>query len=161
VGVTPDKQAPRITAGQVVELEGFCLVAGSTRVKAVVHYDLPHLEAPTFGLLVGDPLPVGEFTMVQVRIDKVTESPWDTTGIGNTEVVVMVSHEDDTTALFRQDFSDLLEKQARLVILLPEGMSVLAGVHGSSGGVKEITQVTEVGDILRFTVEDSEKPVDS
>ena len=155
------EQPPRVTTREIVELQGFCLITCGTRIESVIQYHLPYLVAATFGLLIGYPLPVGEFTMVQVRIDKVTESPWDTTGISNTEVVVMVAHEDDTTALFRQDFADLLEKEARLVILLPEGMSVLTGVHGSSGGVKEITQVTEVGDILRFTVEDSEKPVDS
>ena len=99
--------------------------------------------------------------MVHVRIDEIPESPWDTTGISDTEIVVMISHEDDTTTVYRQDLSDILEKQASLVVLLPKRVGVFAGVHGGSSGIEQITQVTEVGDILRLTVNDSEEPVES
>ena len=99
--------------------------------------------------------------MVNVRIDEIPESPWDTTGISDTEIVVMISHEDDTTTVHRQDLSDVLEKQTSLVVLLPKGVGVFAGVHGGGSGIEQITQVTEVGDILRLTVDDSEEPVES
>ena len=99
--------------------------------------------------------------MVQVRIDELTESTWDTTGVGSSEVVVMVSHGDDTFTLGRKDLSDFMEKGASLLILLPKAMGVLVGVHAGSAGVEEITEVNEVGDILRLALDHSKKPVDS
>ena len=86
--------------------------------------------------------------MVQVRIDELTESPWDTSGIADTEVVIMVTHGDDALTLFRQDMPYLAEKGRRLVVLLPKTMSVLVGVHGGDTGVEEITEVDEMGNIL-------------
>ena len=48
-----NKQTPRVTASQVVELQSFCLIAGGSSVKAVVEYALTYLVAATFGLLIG------------------------------------------------------------------------------------------------------------
>ena len=97
--------------------------------------------------------------MVQVRIDELTESPWDTTGIANTEVVVMVAHGDNTLTLCRQDLSDAAEQGGRLIVLLPKSMGVLVGVHAGSAGIEEVTEVDEMGDILRLALDHSKKPV--
>ena len=99
--------------------------------------------------------------MVQVRIDELTESPWDTTGIADTEVVVMVSHGDDTFTLGRKDLADVAKEGASLIVLLPKSMGVLVGVHAGSTGVEEITEVNKVGDILRLAVDNAKQPVDS
>ena len=98
--------------------------------------------------------------MVQVRIDELTESPWDTTGVADTEVVVMVAHGDNTLTLCRQDLADAAKKGGRLVVLLPKSMGVLIGVHAGSAGVEEVTEVNEVGDILRLALDHSKKPVE-
>ncbi len=93
--------------------------------------------------------------MVQVRIDQLTESPWDTTGVSDSEVVVMVTHGDNTLTLCRKDLSDLAQEGSRLVVLLPKSMRVLVGVHAGSAGVEEVTEVDEVGDILRLALDNS------
>jgi hypothetical protein len=93
--------------------------------------------------------------MVQVRIDQLSESPWDTTGIADTEVVVMVTHGDNSLTLCRKDLADLAEQGGRVVVLLPKSMSVLVGVHAGSAGIEEITEVDEVGDILRLALDNS------
>ena len=49
--------------------------------------------------------------MVQVRIDELTESPWDTTGVADTEVVVMVTHGDNTFTLGRKDLADAAKEE--------------------------------------------------
>ena len=99
--------------------------------------------------------------MVQVRIDQLSESPWDTTGIADTEVVVMVTHGDNSLTLCRKDLADLAQQGGRVVVLLPKSMSVLVGVHAGGAGVEEVTEVNEVGDILRLALDHSEKPADS
>ena len=92
--------------------------------------------------------------MVQVRIDQLTESPWDTTGVSDSEVVVMVTHGDNSLTLCRKDLSDLAQEGSRLVVLLPKSMRVLVGVHAGSAGIEEVTEVDEVGDILRLSLDD-------
>tara|TARA_R100001510_G_scaffold49688_1_gene48163 strand:+ start:271 stop:570 length:300 start_codon:yes stop_codon:yes gene_type:complete len=99
--------------------------------------------------------------MVQVRIDELTESPWDTTGIADTEVVVMVAHGDDTFAFGRKDLADIAKKGASLIVLLPKSMGVLVGVHAGSAGVEEVTEVNEMGDILRLALQNTQEPTDS
>ena len=93
--------------------------------------------------------------MVQVRIDELTDSPWDTSGIADTEVVVMVTHGDDTFTLCRKDLADLAKKGSSVVVLLPKSMRVLVGVHAGSTGIEEVTEVDEVGDILRLALNNS------
>ena len=93
--------------------------------------------------------------MVQVRIDQLSESPWDTTGIADTEVVVMVTHGDNSLTLCRKDLADLADQSGRVVVLLPKSMRVLVGVHAGSAGIEEITEVDEVGDILRLALDNS------
>ncbi len=99
--------------------------------------------------------------MVQVRIDQLTESPWDTTGVGDSEVVVMVTHGDNSLALCRKDLSDFTQEGARLVVLLPKSMRVLVGVHAGSAGIEEVTEVDEVGDILRLSLQNTQEPTNS
>ena len=98
--------------------------------------------------------------MVQVRIDELTESPWDTSGIADTEVVIMVAHGDDTLTLGRKDLADIAEQGASLIVLLPKSMGVLIGVHAGSAGVEEVTEVNEVGDILRLALNDGKQPLE-
>ena len=99
--------------------------------------------------------------MVHVRIDEIPESPWDTTGVADTEVVVMVTHGDNTFTLGRKDLADAAKEGASLVILLPKSMGVLVGVHAGSAGVEEITEVNKVGDILRLALQNTQEPTDS
>tara|TARA_R100001463_G_scaffold9553_12_gene28703 strand:- start:2840 stop:3139 length:300 start_codon:yes stop_codon:yes gene_type:complete len=99
--------------------------------------------------------------MVQVRIDELTESPWDTSGIADTEVVVMVTHGDHALTLCRKDLADLTQQGGRVVVLLPKSMGILVGVHAGSTGVEEVTEVNEVGDILRLALQNTQEPIDS
>jgi len=99
------------------------------------------LEAAALVLAVWSPVPVLGFRGKGFRaheVGYVSQGLGDAARVLRAEVVIVVSHDGVEMCPCRKDRSDRGEESGGVSVLVEQGVIVLVGVHGGSGGLEDV-----------------------